>query len=76
MNEMSLRDQLAATVSSEFIETMKLSVFICEQLVGRKFPGWDNPKEALKWKAEVRAELRYMEADAMLESREKCDGEG
>ena len=76
MSEMSLRDRIAATISTEFIDKMKIGPDIGSQIVGRKFPGWDNPNEALKWHADVRAALRYMEADAMMEAREKCDGEG
>lgn len=75
MNEMSLRDRIAATISTEFIDQMEIGPDIGSRIVGRNFPGWNNPKEALSWLADLRAKLRYMEADAMMKAREKCDGE-
>ena len=64
---MTLRDYLAATVN---IDSTAATPDVAKRLVGREFPGWTDPVGSFKWLAEVRATLRYIEADAMLKVRE------
>ena len=66
---MTLRDYFA--VHSDIGDTTKLTISIGESLLGRECPSWDSDIHGfLAWKAEVRATLRYIEADAMLKARE------
>ena len=63
---MTLRDHLAATVN---IDSAATTPNVGKRLVGRDFPGWSDPVGSVEWMAEVRATLRYIEADAMLRAR-------
>lgn len=63
---MTLRDYLAATVN---IDSAATAASVGKRIVGREFPGWTDPAGSFAWLAEVRATLRYIEADAMLKAR-------
>lgn len=65
---MTLRDYFAihsgATSEGIGVET-------AERMVGRKVPEWStDASENIKFWADVRAKLAYIEADAMLRARE------
>lgn len=65
---MSLRDYLAAHVDIGDVDD--LPVLLGEQLLGREIPSYhDDVLGCLAWRAEYRARLRYIEADAMIKAR-------
>ncbi len=66
-NGMPLRDYFAAKVA---VNDTDITVSYGEAVVGRKMPDYarDPMANAVFW-ADVRARLRYIEADAMLRAR-------
>lgn len=72
-DQLTLRDQLAIHAAATDISTE-----CAEKLLGETFPVTkvervtpENNIKILRFWARVRAKLRYMEADAMLEARQK-----
>lgn len=71
----NLRDEFAMIADrDEFGDLFyrNISRDLAAKLVGRPHPGSDGAKiDILKWDIDVRARLRFMFADAMLEARGK-----
>ncbi|MEY2875855.1 MAG: hypothetical protein RLZZ373_3226 [Pseudomonadota bacterium] len=66
---MSLRDYFATHCDIGDMEQLSLSAGVT--LLGPEHPPATEMMGKLRWWADYRAALRYMEADAMLKAREK-----